>query len=53
MGIALVLAVAAVLLAIGALVEMHIWKSIVEDHARRIDNLERGNRQGKRVEMVD
>ena len=43
MWIALVLAVVAIVVAIGALVETHTWKMIVEDHARRLDALERRN----------
>jgi len=53
MGLTLVLAVVAIVIALGALVETHSWKILVEDHARRIDALERGNKQRGRAPMVD
>ena len=50
MGMTLVLAVVALVVALGALVETHTWKCIVEDHARRLDALER---KRDRPAMVD
>jgi hypothetical protein len=52
MGMALVLAIVACVIAIGALIETHTWKVLVEDHARRIEALERGNKR-ERAAMVD